>query len=189
VFTATKKSTGCLAYDVVIKTSYGGLESDPFHMFINAPHNTEAALDLEGHLWNYTYNHNDGYESRINYKVDTLCASDGPMSAYSVSESFGPWENEDGHPEYNWVPGSAGGWLAPGDQWADIINFDSANCSSQPCVPVPQNPGPDFTPVHHVFQTWFVGSQEPGWGAKVQTNILRRYTDQAEHENITTPVP
>jgi hypothetical protein len=188
VFTATRKSTGCETYDVVIKTSYGGLESDPFYVFINAPHNTEAALDSEGQLWNYTYNYSDGYESRINYKVNSLCALDGPMSAYSVSESFGTWEND--YPGgNNWVPGPAGGGPVPGDQWADVINFYSANCSFQPCVPLPQNPGPDFTPVHHVLQTWFVGSQTPGYGAKVQTNTLRRYTDQAEHENITTPVP
>ncbi len=199
VFTATKKGTGCLVYDVVIKTRYGGLESDPFHMFINAPHNFVAAIDPDhGVYWESTEPLFDGYLTRINYSVSGLCLTDPRMSGFKANEFFGNWEND--YPNANWNHGAASGWdLEPGKGvLTDSISFASiltSACSSQPCEPTPitgpQTPGyvAPQTAVHHVSQRWFVGSDIPGSGTPVQTNTLRRYRNKAQHEDIVTPVP
>lgn len=203
----------CLSYDVVIKTNYGGLDSDPFYIFINGPNNTIAADDVDGGTWNYTFPYYDGYRSRINYKTLTLCGLDPPMSDYHINESFGTWQYD--WISSNWQRGLAEGWPVVGDQWRDEIYFCEttglascfaedasgnrrASCGAydnsgyylpQTCVPTPRNPGPEYVLVDHVPQVWRVGSSTPGWGVPVQTDTLRRFTDQGEHQDIVTPVP
>ena len=182
VFTATRRSTACLAYDVVIKTSYDGLDSEPFYVFINAPYSTIAALDSVGGVWDYSRPYYDGYYTQIHYKTKNLCAFDSPMSGYSINETFDSnWENA--YAGANWRHGPATGTDVPGDQWWDWVNFwtDPGNCVSIPCVPTPLNPGPDYTPVHWVWQSWRAGSPVPGQGVRIQKNKLWRYRDQALH--------
>jgi len=110
---------------------------------------------------------------------------DGPLTIYSINEYLDNFQND--YAGNNWQWGvSDSSWIS-GDEWTDTINFMSAWCASQPCVPLPSNPGPDFIAVHNANQKWSVGSQTPGQGAAIQTNILRRYTDEARHEGITNP--
>jgi hypothetical protein len=75
VFTATKRGTACLAFDVVLKTSYNGFLSDPFYMFINTPWNTIAANDKIGGTWVYSVPFYDGYATYINYKTMDMCGN------------------------------------------------------------------------------------------------------------------
>ena len=68
VFTATRRSTGCLTYDVELQTSYNGFLCDPFWMFINAPNNTVAANcplteGCPSNTWNWTRALGNGWQS------------------------------------------------------------------------------------------------------------------------------
>jgi hypothetical protein len=182
--TAIQKSAGCQSYDVVLRTTYNGFQSDPFYVFINNPWNNVAA-----NPWVYSVAYNDGYYTYINYNTLSLCASDGPMSTYDVNEQFGTWSLTNS--SYNWLHGPATGFRVDASGlWADNVNFWSApqNCTALPCVPQPYNPGyGPHTLVQYVPQSWFVGSSTPGVGALVQTNTLQRYTDSAWHDAARSP--
>ncbi len=189
LFTATKRSTGCLTYDVVLNTSYNGFLSDPFFMFINAPNNLEAST-WEGE-WNYTSAWENGYYSWIFYTTDTLCATDGPMSGYDMNEEFGTWTKDPSQPTVSWTPPTAGGWPVTLTQWYDQVEFA---CPGLNCTPMPKNPPSGCWPacgtvkVQSGPQTFSVGAEASGQGIAVQTDTQQRWLDHGSHEQIVTPV-
>jgi hypothetical protein len=77
--TARASSAYCLAYDVVVQTSYDGFLSDSFFVSINRPDHTVQALDAEGFIWNWTREYGNGWWSRINYTTSFLCANAPPQ--------------------------------------------------------------------------------------------------------------
>jgi len=190
--TAIAASAGCQSYDFEVHTSYNGFLSDPFYIFINRPWSTVAASDKVGGTWVYSIAYGDGYDTHINYKTLSLCSTDAAMSTYDINEQFtSSWSLTNS--AYNWLAASATGASVPADgQWFDDVNFYSSasNCSALPCNPAPSNPGVGpHNLVEYASQSWFVGSQTSGVGARIQTDVLQRYTDSAWHDQITTPAP
>jgi hypothetical protein len=185
------RSTMCLSYDVVLKTSYNGFLSDPFYMFINAPNNTVATNcpfteGCPANTWNWTRALGNGGQSWIYYATDTLCAMDGPMSAYDMNESFGTWSGS------KWNPPSPEGWLVSGTVWKDKLSF---YCPAGDCVPMPQNPPSGCWPncgsvkVQSAPQTFKVGTENVGQGIAVQADTHQRWLDHGSHEQIVIPIP
>ena len=187
VFTATRRSTGCLSMDVVLNTSYNGFLSDPFYMFINAPWNT-VAVTGNGGGWVDSYALLDGYLTYINYNTRDMCTN--LMSNYEINESFGAWQVIAGS---NWLHAGAGSTTVDATgHWWDTVDFVSgANfCSTLPCVPPPANPGQGpHTLAQWVPQSCLSAASWSGSGERIQTDTLQRYTDSAWHANITTPAP
>jgi hypothetical protein len=213
--TAKASSAGCSVYDVVVKTGYGSSAlgyffSDAFFIFINRPWNTVAASDQadpatgwcggDNGPWVRSCPRGNGWETRINYQVSSMCLLDQPMSDYDVNEQFsGTFV-----PDYsgdNWGAGPPHPVsVPPGDtQWFDGIFVyitdsspgDPAYCSAGVlCVPQFSNPGVGtHTLVDHISQSWFIGSLAAGSGARIQTDTLQRYTDSGWHTDIVTPKP
>ncbi len=167
-------------------------------MFINSPHNTIAAIDpITQEYWKTTdqpFNTN-GWQTRLNYKTQGLCATEAPLSSYDMNEQFGSWSDD-----YYAASGTHNSWSSPdcavnpqcwtcgftvsGDHWQDIMGFA---CPQNNCTPMPMYPGTDCTKVQSASQTWRVGSGTPGAGAAIQVNTHRRYRDQGGHENIVNP--
>jgi hypothetical protein len=210
--TALAASSGCSVYDVVVNTSYNGFLSDPFFLFINRPWSLIASNDRvypgwcgPGGGWVYSCPKNNGYATRINYEVKSLCAFDASMTNYHFGEQFtGGWV-----PDYaneNWYPDLIAGPPILVDPlnptWYDEITvFNDGTGPGDPaycwvggalvlCVPQQTNSGAGpHTLVRHALQSWFVGSPVTGGGLKIQTDTLQQYTDSAWHTGIVTPIP
>src|SRR5882762_9276909 len=84
--------------------------------------------------------------------------------------------------------GPPGGSYRNGNSIIDTIT----SCTSiLTCTPIPEHPRflPSGIKVHHRRQTFYVGTQTPGMGVRIQTDTLQRWLDHAAHEGIVTPVP
>jgi|ERR1035441_3752019 hypothetical protein len=195
LFTATQASASCQDYSVVLNTSYNGFQSDPFYMFINAPNNEEASTCTPNlgcpATWNYTIDWYNGWASFIFYTTDTLCALDGPMTAYDMNESFGSWVPPD-YTGATWSPPTPNPWGVPASEWYDELSFA---CPANNCTPMPVKPTVNCWPdcgtvkVQHATQTLKVGTQNMGHGFAVQQDTQQRFLDHGEHDNIVTPIP
>ncbi len=123
------------------------------------------------------------------------------MTNYDINEAFvGGWLSV--YPGMNWpttIPTAGSYHVDASGLWADwisifnygtVIPYPPADCSGVPCQPLWTNPGQGpRTLVQEIGQSWFVGSSQSGQGARVQTNLLQRYTDTGMHANIVTPNP
>lgn len=185
--TALNSSSGCNQYDVVIYNNYGGFLSEPFFIFINRPWNTVFEPRPGIPAWVTNEPEGDGYLTKIHYQVKGMCAADPPMALYETNETFGQLTDDWGGS--NWGTGNAEGNYITGDTWADRISMHSQGCLSQPCIPQLPLSLEAHLPVHSIPQSFYVGSQSPGSGARVQSQTFRRYTDMGAHENIVTPNP
>lgn len=162
-------SSSC-AYDVTVKVSVGGFESDPFNVVVNAP----ASLSKDAvtpHLDNGA-----GYASWVGYYTLDIC--NAQMTTLANNEEFGTFTNNG----TGWVPPSSQGYsgfinLAPGDprHWSDVI---SADCAS--CTPSTQNPQGGTTLVMYATQVWRFGSSTVSSGVPVRSGTANWYRDHGE---------
>lgn len=177
--------------------------------FTNAPSGPSPVVfwsrwcGYEGGPQVYSCPQNNGYLTKVNYTVSSMCGLDPAMSGYHVNEQFtGLYEFEPNYTNSNWtrIPGPGFIEVPPGyNSWADLIGkynpntvfgVDPASCDGVLCNPQFTIPGGGpHTLVQHIPQSWFVGSPELGSGARVQTNTLQKYTDSGWHTDIITPHP
>jgi hypothetical protein len=189
--TSTGPSADC-TFDVGIKISYGGFESNLFTMNVNRPRRLVSAYQPYGNPTSDS-SHADGYISNVNYISADACGY--AMTSIALNEQFGQWSYN--NPTYNWnhptacydpltgltqCPSGYSGWV-----WPDrISHFMCSVCT--PPVSNPQTPlsstGVDYAP-----QTWRLGSNSIGAGVIVQTNTIQRYVDHGRHvPPIVSPV-
>ncbi len=191
VFTAQRKGTDCLVYDVVLKANFGGLPSAAFYLFINSPQSLSPYPIFgppRGNWWDL--NDNDGYESRIYYQTRDMCQN--TLDNHTFNEKVGDVSFND--PSYNWLRGPATGFPGYNDDtgryWYDVITFYNDNnlCGGFQCSPTAQNPSDPLgtTPVHFFGQEFWAGSFDIGTGVLIQTDTLQRYADHARHNNVVT---
>lgn len=84
----------------------------------------------------------------------------------------------------NWRRGSAGGSTTNSAAvFRDAIGGEHVNL---PPVPVPTCNG-NSTPIEHWGQEWYVGSQTPGSGTRVQGNTLEKRRGFAQHTSVSSP--
>lgn len=83
VYTATKATPSCMSFNIVIKTSYGGLESDPFYIFNNSP----AYIENSGiYIPSNPGWPEVGYETLHPLRAKNICGE--VMNWVAVNESF-----------------------------------------------------------------------------------------------------
>ena len=198
VFTATKIGTGCLSYDVVLKTSYNGFLSDPFWQWTNGPYRNiptgTSSTNYDPDDPNHTPT--NGYYTLVGYQTQGLCSFDAPLNQYDVNEQFG--SDAPQYPGENWPvayqSGQGGALYVSTSNWADKIGISTGApgtpeyCGSVLCVPQFSNPGVgQQTLVDYIPQSWFVGGTTSGIGAKVQSDNLQRYTNLGAHGSVVSP--
>ncbi len=163
---------GACVSDIMVKVSVGGLDSNEFGLFVNAPlYLAPRGIDD----WPYF----DGWRSQIWYSIIDMCNNQLPSIAYN--EKFGAFVNDQ---DNNWAkPTAAGLGSYPGYEWFDDMFF--YDCQLPQCRPPVQNPRsyppPDDGAVDHASQEWRVGTSQVGFGVWVQTNIHQRYIDHGRH--------
>jgi len=168
VVASAQPSAGC-QWDVAIKISVGGLDSNLFNFQVNQPSylvSSRQPVDTA---------QGGGWYSKIYYNTKDMCSN--YMSSIALNESFGGWVNDQAN---NWSRPTAGGaWGFTDYEWFDGIWLDCATCT--PPTMNPQTPL-SASAVDHVSQSWRMGSAVVGSGVLVQTNVFQRYLDHARHQ-------
>jgi hypothetical protein len=194
LFTATKRSSYCQDFSVVLETSYNGFLSDPFYMFIDGPNNTIAAncpasMGCPPGTWNYTFAAAPaGWQSIIYYQTMSLCSSSGAMTSYDLNESFGSWTAD--YAGENWTPATPiSGSAGTNGLWYDWLWYTITSSTPPPQSPTWNCfPHCGTTKVQHAAQTFRAGTPTTGQGYAIQQNTHQRFLDHGEHDNIVTPV-
>lgn len=173
-------------FDIKIKTSFGGFNSEEFPMFINTPSHLfawsaqsfpgctvdENAVDCPVVLPGAA-----GYDSEIFYRVIDQC--NFKMAPIKMNEKFttsgSDFSNED------WPLPTATGWdgFTTMWEWSDIVRAICVPCT--PNSQVPQSPL-SSTKVDWVIQEILPGSKTSGLGVHVRTHRQQTYVDHGRHE-------
>lgn len=106
-----------------------------------------------------------------------------PIKGFDVNEKWpGAVTNDDASTD--WRRGPAGGTHSGGTTFQDNIGGEASGRK-----PAPQAPGSPLGThkINHWDQEWRIGSTTPGTGVLVQTNVLQKYQDHAEHSGIKSP--
>ena len=186
-YTALKASNGC-SYDVVLKASYGGFESEPLYILIDKPHSFSFVSGNDDANDSPAQN---GYLSIVRYALKSQCQLF--LTDMRGGESF-PLGGYGEFPQYqsnNWPPGSAATITNPSAVWEDHLSLTNCLWSLNQCYPdslVPQSPRLANN-VRHVPQEWWMGSLNVGAGIRVQTDKIILFQDHGRHSVIVSPAP
>jgi hypothetical protein len=180
-YTVTQRSNCCWDYNVQIRVSYGGLESESFWIFNDSP-NSLHYIDV---IPKTRY---DGWETHQKLKVLDMCG--GGMNWVAVNETF-----EDAEFVY---PGPTTGWLLfnwqlgvwTGDEFDHTGAFlDKMYELRMPEKdPQPMNTGTNGNSeapadtVSQATQRFFAGSPTNGAGVQVGQNMQVHYLDHGAHK-------
>jgi len=88
----------------------------------------------------------------------------------------------------NWTRGAEIGATTSSSELDDLIQGQGLGGSPVPVPVAPQYPF-GTTKVQHWGQEHRVGSMVIGAGARVQTDVLQKYRDHANHESVQSPAP
>ncbi len=178
VYTVTNGSPGCWQYNVQIRASYGGLETDTFWIFNDSPY----SLD---HMRTTPVYGLEGWKTNKTLKVLDMCG--GGMNWVAVNETFqGAWFP---YPEQTSL------WLPFNWQWAVWTQFNQYGEFDDEMweyrlpgkYPQPMDTGANGNseaPQHTVSQAnqkFYAGSQTGGAGVLVQQNVQLHYLDHGNH--------
>ncbi len=179
-YTVTRRSGGCQQYNVQLRASYGGLETDTFWIFNDSPYNLhQISTTPIGGI--------DGWQTNKKLKVRDMCG--GGMNWVAVNETFQDawfpfpeqtslWEPFD----WEWGVWTGADFDGTG-QFVDIM-FELRLPGK---YPQPMNTGANGNseaPQHTVSQAnqyFFAGSQTNGAGVLVQHNVQLHYLDHGNH--------
>jgi len=185
-YTATQATQGCLVFNVVIKTNYVGLDSDPFYVFNNAPSSIEDAGVL-------THRNPDppdaGYISSRQFRVRNSCNE--VMNWVTVNESFsndqyGPlWGGGASTSAMTWrLSVWAGGYFdASGWFYDDMWEFQGDGKKPQPMSPGTNNFDESANSQITIHSQWFkAGPASSGDGVLVRAATQSHYLDHGNQE-------
>jgi len=184
VVTSQHESTaGYGNWDITIKFSIGGFESEPLSFYVNAPYYVDLGNAPPGQPWG-DYPLDDGYESIEWYSNWDRWGN--RMPSVALNNTFGTWQPDQTN---NWnKPSNSGtsGYDNYYQVWSqDIYHYQCPTCN--PAVTNPQTPL-SGSKVDHSAEVWRIGNATPGNGVAVQTDTLQRYVDHGRQENVVTPV-
>ena len=121
------------------------------------------------------------YASHINYEV--IDDKGAAIKGFDVNEQWDTGVVKD-DPTSDWRRGPPGAFPSTTTMFADLIGGETPTHT-----PAPTAPGSPLgtTKVQHWGQSWYIGSQTPGKGTKVQTDTLQKYLDHGEHLSVKSP--
>ena len=173
------------ANDVSVTVAVNGITSDPFRLTVRAPY----ALGADSQHLNPVYLPDSTYAwvTDIYYVVVDNFLVPLPV-AVDINEN---WNSPLVHvyPGENWVqpaPNSLGcGMTTASAELEDTIYGERSSRTPTPVY----NANPSGQLVQYWGQEWRVGSCITGYGPRVETDILQKYTDHAAYSSVVTPAP
>jgi hypothetical protein len=160
--------------DITITATANGVASDPFTITTRMPYRLVAGAITTG--CDSTY----GYSDFLNYKIQDQLLIFLP-SSLPVNENWTAAAVQD-YSGNNW------GWPTARSATTAIASFADhiTGPAVSGAVPVPVCSGNGIK-IQHRNQAWYVGSSTIGSGVRVQIDVLGRFIDHGDHENIVSP--
>ena len=169
-------------FDVSVRVSASGVESDPFLITVNAPQSLDFLrnVDKADATW--------GYETEIHYAIKDqfgrTLPSNVPLNEHwtsAVTRQF---------PFTNWRRGNNGGAQVGPADWLDRVQGERVGGGFIPTPQRPRSPLGDRK-IYRWDGEWSIGSADPsgGQGVRVSKNTWQKFRDHARHTNIVTPAP
>lgn len=172
----SSKGASAAQNDIHLQVSLAGVVVGTATMTVPTPRSLAHIKDVD--LADGTY----GYASQIHYKIldqfGTTLPKRVPINEQWTTGVVNDFAGTD------WRRGAAGGATIDPTDWYDLIQGEAAGFT--PAAQSPQSPLGN-TAVEHWGQAWFVGSNQPGQGVRVQTNTLQKYRDHARHTGVVSP--
>lgn len=162
--------------DIKITATVAGVTSSPFAITSREPYRLVAGIITKE--CDPTY----GYSDHLNYQIqDQLLvnlSSDVPIGEKWTAPAVQDYAGN------NWGWPTAKSTTAAAGAFSDHITGRAITGA----IPVPVCTGSSVK-VQHRNQSWYAGSLTIGVGTLVQTDVLGRFRDHADHESIVSPVP
>jgi hypothetical protein len=180
--TVTSIGQSTTANDVSITATVGGITSAPFQLTVRAPYalSSDPSHPTPVYITNPTY----VWETDIYYQVVDNFLTPMPVPL-PVNEYFTTGAIND-YSGTNWRPGIPG--CLP--QTLGAAFFDQLGGETPSRVPTPvYNVNWTGVKVQHWGQDWHVGTCNLGFGPRVQSDTIQKWTDHALHTNIIDPNP
>jgi len=172
------------ANDVSITVTVGGLTSDPFKLTVRAPYTfgTDSAHPTPTYVSDPTY----VWQTHVfNIVLDNLLTA--LPSSINVNENWNAPLVAD-YPGTNWRQPGPNPFGCPTIQNAEIEDEIQGEVPSRIPTPV-YNVNQNGPAVQHWGQEWRIGTCNTGFGPRVETNTIQKYTDHAAYTGVTTPAP
>lgn len=178
--TGTAFSSTTTDISVTVTDTASGLSSTPFYITSRRPYLLVVGTitDQCDPTW--------GYDDFFNYTIKDQMGAALPNSV-ALNEYWTTAVVND-YASTNWRRASAGNLTTASTtpaQFADEIQGENINLPPTPSTACPSA----GQAVDHWGQEWFIGSLTSGSGAAVQTDTIQKYTNNAQVQGITSPVP
>lgn len=180
--TVTSIGQSTTANDVSITVTVGAQTSTPFKLTVKAPY--ALGTDPNQRTPVYSADPTFVWDTDIYYRILDNFLTPLPVGV-SINESF-PSPVVQDYAGNNWRQGGA----ACDNTENDVTFLDHIGGENSDRTPTPvYNPSWTGVAVQHWAQDWRVGSCVIGFGPRVQSDTLQKWTDHALHTGITTPNP
>lgn len=167
-------------FDVSVRVSVQGVESDPFLLTVNAPTSIRLLRNVDKASATFYY------ETFIHYATRDQFGRILP-SRVGHNEHFTSGLKAD-FAGMNWRRGPTGGAVSDPADWFDQVGGENRAMGGwRPTPQPPQNPLGN-TRVYHWDGEFSVGSAE-GKGVRVSKHTWQKWRDHARHTNLVTPAP
>lgn len=165
--------------DVQITAQINFQTSAPFHLTTRKPYKLVAGSIVDNCDPNF------GYSDLFNYTIQDQLFLSLPANVEYNEHWTTPIVYD--YQGSNWGRPNEVGTLTVGPNFADEVTGPGVN-NNPPNVPPVACPGV-AQQVQHWGQEWRIGSTAIGVGSRVQTDMIVRFTNHAEEQNIVTPAP
>jgi hypothetical protein len=168
------------ANDVSITVTSGGISSDPFYLTVKAPY--QLGLDPSQPTPVYSMDSTYIWDTDIYYTIEDNFGV--PMQvSLPINESF-PGSVVNDYSGTDWRQGLAQ-CLSLATTFYDHLGGETSGRTPTPVY----NPSWTGGKVQHWSQDWRVGTCNIGFGPRVQSDTIQKWTDHALHTNIISPNP
>jgi hypothetical protein len=172
--------------DTSVIVTVNGVSSARFKFTVRAPYSLRHISPDQQHNDTYLADSTFGYDTRIAYDIydqfGTILPNGPPINEYWTTGltnlNGANWHRQE-------PPGSI---TLTSARFADKIQGENYALPPNPWPTSPQSPLSD-TVVQYWGQDWRVGSLQPNYGRRVQSDYIQKYIDHAEHSPVFSPNP
>ncbi|MGA8619649.1 MAG: hypothetical protein WB660_14170 [Candidatus Sulfotelmatobacter sp.] len=178
--TGTAFSSTATNIAVTVTDTATGESSAPFYITSRRPYLlvVGTVTDQCDSTWGY----DDYFNYTIKDQMGAALPSSIPLNEYWITAVVNDYPNT------NWRRSNPGNYTTAATspaQFADEIQGENITLPPTPPTACPSA----GQAVDHWGQEWFIGSLTSGSGASVQTDTIQKYTNNAQIQSITSPVP
>jgi len=165
------------ATDIAVTATANGVSSAPFYITSRRPYRLVAGTIIDN--CDSTWGYSDFFNYTIEDQMNTALPSGVPLNELWTTVLVNDYPNT------NWRQSTQGNFTTSAAAFADNIQGENVNLPPRPPTACPSA----GQAVDHWGQAWYIGSLIAGSGARVQTDTIQKYTNDAQVQGIASPAP